>query len=284
MAALDVLPREVLAKCLEFLAFDQAVEAKQVSKDVRSAARRALVVHWRPIKFVAEKGFDLVIALGYVDQPDTVDAAAMATFRAAWELDPGLVVFEIAQYSNTHFANFYAAGKFLELVEPTIDGLPRVVAAIERTYRFKIRAGGRGRYGELHILYDCVSWPKYLLVKWSTQVGRRLRLSTDYDRDADINQSLFILWRPSSEAGLSGCELFGSGLEAWADQELAADFVSGLVRSLERDYESEWDVAFIYTGDHVRWTNHWQDRSKAEAFKEAAAELLDREGNSGYPW
>ena len=69
MAALDVLPREVLAKCLEFLAFDQVVEAKQVSKDVRCAARRALIVHWRPIKFVAEKGFDLVIALGYVDQP-----------------------------------------------------------------------------------------------------------------------------------------------------------------------------------------------------------------------
>ena len=279
MAALDVLPREVLAKCLEFLAFDQAVEAKQVSKVVRSAARRALVVHWRPIKFVAERGYDLLRALRNRSDSVTVDAAALATFRAAWELDPGLVVLEISQYSHRR-----EAAKFLSLVEPTIDGLPRVVAAIERTYRFKIRAGGRGRYGELHILYDCVSWPKYLLVKWSTQVGRRLRLSTDYDRDADINQSLFILWRPSSEAGLSGCELFGSGLEAWADQELAADFVSGLVQSLERDYESEWDVAFIYTGDHVRWTNHWQDRSKAEAFKEAAAELLDREGNSGYPW
>ena len=279
MAALDVLPREVLAKCLEFLAFDQAVEAKQVSKVVRSAARRALVVHWRPIKFVAERGYDLLRALRNRSDSVTVDAAALATFRAAWELDPGLVVLEISQYSHRR-----EAAKFLSLVEPTIDGLPRVVAAIERTYRFKIRAGGRGRYGELHILYDCVSWLKYLLVKWSTQVGRRLRLSTDYDRDADINQSLFILWRPSSEAGLSGCELFGSGLEAWADQELAADFVSGLVQSLERDYESEWDVAFIYTGDHVRWTNHWQDRSKAEAFKEAAAELLDREGNSGYPW
>ena len=74
MAALLVLPREVLAKCLEFLTFDQAVEAKQVSKDVRSAARRALIVHWRPIKFVAEKGFDLVIALAlsqHVD--DTVE-------------------------------------------------------------------------------------------------------------------------------------------------------------------------------------------------------------------
>jgi len=110
MAALDVLPREVLAKCLEFLAFDQVVEAKQVSKDVRSAARRALIVHWRPIKFVAERGYDLVRALrnSSVSATVTVDAAALATFRAAWELDPGLVVLEIAQYSQSR-----EAAKFL---------------------------------------------------------------------------------------------------------------------------------------------------------------------------
>ena len=128
MAALDVLPREVLAKCLEFLSFDQAVEAKQVSKDVRCAARRALVVHWRPIKFVAERGYDLVRALR--NRSVTVDDAALATFRAAWELDPGLVVLEIL--NSTQYSHRREAAKFLALVEPTIDGLPRVVAAIER--------------------------------------------------------------------------------------------------------------------------------------------------------
>ena len=136
----------------------------------------------------------------------------------------------------------------------------------------------------MHTLYDSVAWPNHLLFAWSEQVGRRLRLSPDYDWDADINQSLFIL--SSSEGGLSGCELFGSGLEAWADQDLAADFVAGLVWSLERDYEDETDVVYISIGDHERWTNHWQDRSKADAFMEAAAELLDREHNAGYrgPW
>ena len=270
MSALDVLPREVLAKCLEFLSFDQAVEAKQVSKDVRSAARRALVVHWRPIKFVAEKGFDLVRALRNAPNGSvTVDAAALATFRAAWELDPGLVVFEIAQYSNS-----YETAAFLALVEPTIDGLPRVVAAIERTHRFKKSTTGRIlplRAFEMHgTLYDRVSWPTYLLVQWSTQVGRRLRLSPDYDWAADINQSLFIL--NSSQGGLLGCELFGSGLEAWADPELAADFVSGLVKRLEQETR-----VYLRIGDHERWTNHWQDRSKADKFMTAAAELLDRE-------
>ena len=183
MSALDVLPREVLAKCLEFLSFDQAV------------------------------------------------------------------------------------------------GLPRVVAAIERTHRFKNSSHAFGTKGTL---WNRVVWPKYLLIAYSEQVGRRLLLSAslspDYDWDADIDQSLFIL--SSGEGGLSGCELFGSGLEAWADQDLAAEFVSGLVPSLERDYESEADVVYISIGDHERWTNHWQDRSKADAFMLAAAELLDREHNA----
>ena len=71
---------------------------------------------------------------------------------------------------------------------------------------------------------------------------------------------------------------FGLGLEAWADQDLAADFVQGVVKRLEQDID---DVALIFTADHERWTNHWQDRSKADAFKLAAAELLDRESNAG---
>jgi len=100
--------------------------------------------------------------------------------------------------------------------------------------------------------------------------GRRLRLSPDYDWAADINQSLFIL--NSSQGGLLGCELFGSGLEAWADPELAADFVSGLVKRLEQETR-----VYLRIGDHERWTNHWQDRSKADKFMTAAAELLDRE-------
>ena len=139
---------------------DQAVEAKQVSKDVRSAARRALVVHWRPIRFVAERGYDLVRALRNTSV--TVDAAALATFRAAWELDPGLVVLEISNFAQ--YSHRREAAKFLSLVEPTIEGLPRVVAAIERTHRFKNSSHSFGTNGTL---YDRVAWPNYVLVRWS---------------------------------------------------------------------------------------------------------------------
>ena len=121
-------------------------------------------------------------------------------------------------------------------------------------------------------------WVELFFNTWSTQVGRRLRLSPDYEPpDADMDQSLFILFS-LSDGELSGCKLFGSGLEAWADQDLAADFVQGVVKRLEQDID---DVALIFTADHERWTNHWQDRSKADAFKLAAAELLDRESNAG---
>ena len=101
MTALHVLPREVLARCLEFLPFDQALEAKQVSKAVRSAARRALTGRWRSIMFVEEQGLDLIenSTPSEWSEPRRVEVRrALATFRAAWELDPGLVVFEIAQW------------------------------------------------------------------------------------------------------------------------------------------------------------------------------------------
>ena len=126
--ALRVLPREVLARCIEFLPFDQALELKQVSKDVRSAARRAVTHHWRAIKFVATKAFDMV-SQDSVQLGAAVPAEALSTFRAAWELDPGQVVREIAEWeyftSSLTDDGFHAAC-FLKLVEPTIDGLPRV--------------------------------------------------------------------------------------------------------------------------------------------------------------
>ena len=55
------------------------------------------------------------------------------------------------------------------------------------------------------------------------------------------------------------------------------------MKRLEQDID---DVALIFTADHERWTNHWQDRSKADAFMDTAAEILDREHNAGYrgPW
>ena len=117
--ALRLLPREVLARCIEFLPFDQALETKHASKEFRSAARRA-VAHgrWRPVKFVAERAFNLVSAM-------PVSAAALSTFRAAWEIDPGQVVREIAEWEDGGALTddgFHAA-VFLQVVEPFVGAM-----------------------------------------------------------------------------------------------------------------------------------------------------------------
>ena len=69
---------------------------------------------------------------------------------------------------------------------------------------------------------------------------------------------------------------YGPWVELFFDTILLPD-VGTIVRSLERDHDHDVYLSTVY---HERWTNHWQDRSKADAFMEAAAELLDREDNA----
>ena len=262
--ALRVLPRDVLARCIEFLPFDQALESKQVSKDVRSAARRAITHRWRAIKFVATKAFDMV-SQAPVQLGAAVPAEALSTFRAAWELDPGQVVREIAEWESGGSAvtdGFHAAG-FLKLVEPTIDGLPRVLAACERTHRFVDSSpANRSSLASMH--------PVHILVWWSRRIGRPLRLN--FDRDDDDNDSCLYIasWFNESteyDAEHFGSALFGSGLEAWDDPKLAARFVFAL---LEEKLDG---IGFVDMSDHRRWSRDWQDRVKAREFVEAARDL-----------
>ena len=260
--ALRVLPRDVLARCIEFLPFDQALESKQVSKDVRSAARRAIARgRWRPVKFVAERAFDLVSA-------KPVSAAALSTFRAAWELEPGLVVREIAEWEDGSALTddgFWAA-VFLKLVEPTIDGLPRVVAACERTHRFvESSPANSSSLESMH--------PVHMLVKWSRLVERPLKLNFHRD-DNDNDSCLYIasLYDEIEEYDEEhfGCALFGSGLEAWDDPALAAGFVFAL---MEEKLDPHAPPFFVDLSDHRRWSRHWQDRDKAGLFVRAAQDL-----------
>ena len=267
MTALHVLPRDVLARCLEFLPFDQALEVKQVSKVVRSAARRALTGRWRSIMFVEEQGLDLIenSTPSEWSEPRRVEVRrALATFRAAWELDPGLVVLEIAQWRDE------LHGQFLALVEPNTDGLSRVVAACERTYCFKTNSIAN-TYRGIHIPYR-VAWPGDMLIAWSERVGRQLRLLVDDDMDEElIEQGLYI--KDSEEAGFWGRKLFGAGLGEWADPELAAYFVFHLVERLPEPTGFE----FVDFDDYWDWSANWWDRYKSSDFLSTAQEIIARE-------
>ena len=268
--ALRVLPREVLARCIEFLPFDHALVIKQVSKELRSAARRAIAHgRWRPIKFVAERALDLVSAM-------PVPAAALSTFRAAWELDAGLVVREIAEWNGPGGG---MPSQFLQLVEPTIDGLPRIVAACERTQRFIDSLTGTSIDDEdqRHLRDSHIRWqPVHMLVKWSERVGRPLMLDFDKDDDEGHEDRLYIAtWfneRSEYDAEHYGSALFGSGLEAWNDPKLAVRFVFNLMEKELDPYMGEGG-SFVDMSDHRRWARDWEDRAKADAFEEAARAL-----------
>ena len=61
---LEILPPEMVQKCVEFLPFAEVhAEIKQVSKATRNVARRALTRgRWKPIRYVAEQGLAVCAA------------------------------------------------------------------------------------------------------------------------------------------------------------------------------------------------------------------------------
>ena len=70
----SILPPELLERCLECLPFEEVhTNVKQVSKTMRSAARRSLTRgRWRPIKYVVENA----IGAGGLERP--LSAAILA--------------------------------------------------------------------------------------------------------------------------------------------------------------------------------------------------------------
>ena len=129
LSALRVLPREVLARCLEFLSFDQALEAKQVSKEVRSAARRALIQRWRPIKFVAEQGVAKRKVAQTMDAGAAIVADIVTNSRLVRRL---LIVIEPA----THVAT---------ITRPALVTAPRHIVQLMKIARIRCQILGHVR-------------------------------------------------------------------------------------------------------------------------------------------
>lgn len=150
MSSFQGLPREIMQKCVEFLPFDFVTAAlKSVSKATRGAARRALTRgRWRPIRYAAEQGLAVcavedehcILSFAAFATPGP-SAAASATFRAAWAIDPGLVFRVISEWDVRSLVVYprrwqdirpsadsgvYQV-RFLLIVERSMDGLSRIV-------------------------------------------------------------------------------------------------------------------------------------------------------------
>ena len=109
------VPPGLVQKILNFLPLDKVHETKQVSKLYRSAAHSAMTRgRWKPVRLVAEH---------YKHQ---WRPPALALCRAAWDLDPSETLRLKLKWPSS------VAAQFLALVEPSLDGLERILKVCER--------------------------------------------------------------------------------------------------------------------------------------------------------
>lgn len=208
------LPQELQIRCVEFLALgDAASLAKQLSKGTRVAARRALTRgRWRPVCEVARNGKATIEGVMGDYLTNELDArartwqerlaglsdASRALFREAWALEPAEVLFILNIWSRESYHEAYL---FLCLVEPSADGLRRVLAACEYSHReCARRAGHSGRPSLAEDADERECLPSELVGAWLRGLGARL----------------FFHQQPT---------LFGEHLECWEDPAQAAGFI-----------------------------------------------------------
>ena len=247
MASFESLPTEVAQKCVEFLAFDEAIQVKSVSRGLRKAARRALTRgHWRPIRFISEHG---LATLRNCSQGglNSLDDGVAATFRAAWAREPALVMRIIqedivpAPWPMDHNHNDAFQAVFLNIVEPSIEGggIERIIAACEGVYR---KVGGkRDDFGRL--LFSA----HRLLMSWAGKLGKisdHLRARLDWV-DLDL---------PNRES-----RRIAAALESWTDMKLAV-----ILLEESRAYGASTGTTFIAKA--YMWSQRWKDKEKANAF------------------
>ena len=213
---LAALPQELQIRCVEFLALgDAASLAKQLSKGTRAAARRALTRgRWRPVCEVARNGKATIegVMVGYWKIDGNPQAgkrtwqerlaglsdASRALFREAWALEPAEVLFILLLWTRD---SYHEAHLFLCLVEPSADGVDRVLAACEYSHReCARRAGHSGRPSLAEDADERECLPSELVGAWLRGLGARL----------------FFHQQPT---------LFGEHLECWEDPAQAAGFV-----------------------------------------------------------
>ena len=251
---MDSLPSELVQKCLEFLPFAEVhAEVKQVSKATRRAARRALTRgRWRPVKYVAEQGLDVCAATGCLgngrglganarvgDAASAVPAAACATFREAWTLDRSLVMRIICKDRGPGTYGEAYQACFLRIVEPSIDGLSRIIGARENA------AQGSSLY-----------YPERLIQTWANSLpgGQASRFTLSLSGPA-VGDGLMDWADPSNAVTLMhglldvwDCDIYTNGnlLDAtarawsanWADRAKADRFVAAAVDHREMlEYE-----------------------------------------------
>lgn len=229
---------DLWTSCLEFLPFEEVQACKAVSTDVGRAARTALEVgRFRPVV----KALELL----HCDKYKIAHSEAeFACFCAAWCIDPGAV----AKAAVSAYKSWV-----LEVVEPTPDGLARVVAALEG-----VDHEGYGGNVFDGWMANMVDWEEY-----SDDELHRLHelnfhqpfVSQEYrDTQAAIYEIKQRLRREAAELKPVLRRGFYRELERWSDAK----------RTARLAYET-WGPRFTEE-EAMEITSEWKDAEKRSAF------------------
>ena len=261
----DSLPPEIVQKCVEFLGFDLVSgDLKAVSKATRGVARRALTRgRWKPFRCVAVQGLAVCAAEdrawpveglhGQRGATDPPPAAACAIFREAWALDPALVIRLISDWDTASINHERAdagvyEGRFLWIVERAMDGLSRIISACEDTCTVNGTA-----YFPCPMLIAWIAAADAGVLHDSLSLEEQGTLAEGWTHEQRLRRLY-----GSNAIGL----LVGKGLEAWANPELAADFMHIVLGNVGME---DFDTPGMKYTVHS-WSGDWEDRAKADKF------------------
>ena len=271
-AGFCALPQELQIRSIEFLSLAEASLAKQLSKGTRASARRALTRgRWRPVCEVAKNAQATIEGvMGHKEVYNLVDGAnvartrtwqerlaglsdaSRALFREAWALERAEVMYIINFWTRhapwtTAARPTDATSLFLCLVEPSIDGLGRVVAACEPSHReCARRAGHSGRPSLAEHAAERENLPCDTIWSWFWAIGAELavdpelpsRLGDELECWQDPAQAAGFVWDTSEDYG-----------RAWLDESMAGgengERIPNFIIDRARAYCARWE-------DHIK--------------------------------
>ena len=213
------LPKYLLQQILEFLPLDEVhgakrVCAKQVSFCWRETGRSAIMRgRWKSVNWVAVHGKRSMcfgVHAPVFDREARDLPLALRLCRKAWEVEPTETLRIVLTWGTDRHA-----ARFLAIVEPSLDGLERIVRLLEPAHRFvyaknqmsrwaygDTRADGRNRIDSDTAIVVIRLWAAYIGAPF----------------DAPNLNSLPMVRRNLVVSYVSGA------LRSWTDAAVAADF------------------------------------------------------------
>ncbi len=218
------LPPTGLQKVLEYFSVDDVHKAKPTSYCWREMGRFAIAQgRWEAVNWLAVycKPFIVAASVGRCGPYGGVPASALPLFRAAWEVDPN----ETLRILFTPGPDYKLAARFLAIVEPSLDGLERILMRLEPAHRFIYAKHQvyRWRYGDYkaHLRKRIDPDTTIDVVRlWAAYIGTPMERTVSCGAPFDV-PDLDIL--PVERRNLVVSYVSGA-LRSWADAAVAADF------------------------------------------------------------